>query len=677
MPLFCFAASNKNAATKPTFITADFVEYNASEDFIYAKGNIKVTIDDYVLNATSLLYDIENDLLWAAGEVKIKDNKNKIMLGRTVFLKDKLKGGVIADFALRFSDNSLLASRLANRISSNQASLYKATFTPCQVSCSSKPIWQISGKHTYLDLDNQKIIYKNLFFEIYGVPILFTPYFSHPTPKAKAQSGILIPNIKKNQLGVPIYYRAKPNLDFTLTPRIDAKYTLLELEARHKINNGSFIATGSYGKVPYKAKKIMSSYFSSQGEFYGNHSKFGFNLNRTSDKAFLKNYQDIHHSYLTSILYFNKIKNCNYWLIEGLNFQGLRTQDSSATDPLVFPKIRTKNIIFLNDQEQTYLTLENNILTYTEQHGGKLTRTATELALTNNMQTTTGHWFSFIARDRGDLYFINNSPEDSSHNNRVISRNIPELSLNWRYPLANQITPNTIMSIEPIMSATIGQKFKQKYNRLGHIDTPKYEITEINLLNSNHYNGIDYHEFGNRLNYGINSTMYSSNYRFNLLLGQSIYKDNINIKESGENVGKVSINFADQFELAYRFRKDKQLRPIKDEISSNIQLYKLYLDINLISLNKLSHYYILAEKQHSFKDKISQVSYNINYQLTSAWLIGNEALIDCSSKKVRMLYRNIKLTYLKDCVSITVKFYDDYTQDEGRGIKKSHSKSFE
>ena len=47
--------------------------------------------------------------------------------------------------------------------------------------------------------------------------------------------------------------------------------------------------------------------------------------------------------------------------------------------------------------------------------------------------------------------------------------------------------------------------------------------------------------------------------------------------------------------------------------------------------------------------------------------------LDLANKKSRILYRNVKVTYAVDCVSITGKIAHDYMGDSSRGIKKIRS----
>ena len=672
---------------KPTFVKADFIEYNGEEDFIYAKGNIQITLDNYILKADSLLYDLEKDLLWAEGDVRIKDEKDRIIFGQTIFFKDKLKSCVISDFIMKFSDNNLLASKLAERLNAEQITLYNSKFTPCSILCNSRPIWQISSYKTEIDFNKERMIYKNLFFELYGVPIFYAPYFSHPTPSAKAKSGILVPSIKKNYLFIPFYIRAKPNMDLTLSPRIFTKYRLVELEARHKINKGDYNIHGSGGRVPYRIKdksgkvikdtNIGSYHIFAIGNFYQDDYKYGFNLKRTSDKAYLKNYHNLHDSYLNSKIYLHNVQYGDYLSVEALHFQGLKTNDSDRLDPLILPHIRTKNIFGLNEDDSTFLIIQNDLLSYKEREGTKIDRGSIQLSVTNNSITPSGHLLNISAYNSADIYLVNkvsnNNISKICKKSNILLRDIPEIQTTWRYPLVQHIKSSSSIIIEPIITTIVGKKFKPSYNKFSYIDSNQYELSEDNLFSSNKYSGVDYHEFGNRLSYGINSGLLSNDNYFSLFLGQSLHKyNNTMLTNNAENVGKASLSFSSELEVFYRYRKNKHFSPIRDELGTNFQNDRIQLTAAFIKLENLKKYHSNVNIIVS-KNTAKQIYYDVDYQLTPNWLIGNDMRIDLSTKKTQILNKSIKVTYLKDCVRIVGKLSSDYTFDDTRGIRKSSS----
>lgn len=673
-PCLCIGALVTERGSEKVFLAADLIEYNSNENYIYGTGNIKIQFNEYILTSNNLIYDIEKDQLWAQGSVRVQDQKSTVALGESAIFKDKLKSGIIKNFILKFNDNTIVASKLAKRIDKNHTALYLSTFTPCQIPCSGNPIWQISSKETLIDYEKEKMIYKNIFFEVYGIPIFFTPYFSHPLPSAQAKSGILIPKIEKGSFSLPLYLRIKPNMDLTLTPRVTQTYFLNEVEFRHKISAGYYQIVASHGYVPYKNAKVNSGFISSYGDFSTNNYQYGFNLSQAFDKAYLKNYYEIYNSFLNSRLYFTNIYGLNYLNIEGLHFQGLRIENSSRTDPWIFPKIRIKNVFNLNDSGNIYFTIKDDSLVYVEPQQRVIFKNSLDLSLTNNLTLSSGQLLTLIVRTIEDLYTYKNIPEHMSKKQISYFRTIPEIQAILRHPFTKTISYNKNAIVEPIVSLTFGRKQESTDKMFKLIDSSKSEITENNFFTSNHYSGTDYHEFGHRLNYGINMAFLSSENYYTLFIGQYLHTNNINSQDRKGNVGKLAANLVGNIELFYRYRKNESFKSIRDEIGSNIWYKKLQLSFNFIKLSNIKKYF--SDENFSLTaNKAIQAQYAIEYSLNTNWTFSHKMHLDISKKRINPLNKTIRVTYFKDCVKISLKLYDNYTSDPNRGIKQVHSKT--
>ncbi|MFK8040425.1 MAG: LPS-assembly protein LptD [Rickettsiaceae bacterium] len=662
------------------FISADITKYDENKNFIYLQGNVQIITDTYYVIANSLLYDIKNDSLFAQGNVRISDNQNNIVYGNLVFFQDQLKKGIIDDLTLKLKNNSVLIASLAHKIDEDNIELIDASFTPCIIHSNCSPIWQISANNAYVKKDD--IVYKHVFFLVYGVPIMYLPYLSHPKPGSEGRSGILIPNMKYNTLAIPIYYRPKPNFEVLFTPRIGSDYRIFELEANHLLPYGKYGMQTSYSKVQdivTKQKTIDTKsnryYLFFNGNFNINNYHYDFSIKRVSDKAYLKNYYHKSYPYLLSEISLNHIEDFNYFSITGLSFQGLRANNSKKTDPFVFPRIRTKNIFFLNDDENIYFTLKNNFIGYHQDVGNQLSRYSLFTSISDKIITDNGHIVNATLQNRKDVYFIRQSSlyNDNFYHHKTLSRDIPEIHINWKYPIIYQLGYKTSI-LEPIVSFTNGLNCKADKNKY-FIDPDKYELTPSNLFLSNHYSGIDYHEFGKRLSYGFNNTIaFNKNY-LNVFIGQFLSdKNSITPNANKQIVGSSSIDVSN-INLHYKFRKDKKWRAIIDEIGGNVNAYPLYLGCDIIKISDVQKYYTVDKIDLKLPNKISQFRYYFKYNVTDSFVIEHDAAMDLLHKKMRFFYKGIKLTYVKDCVSTSLKFYDDYTFDPSRGIKKVNSKS--
>lgn len=672
-------------------LKAKEVYYESKSDVVIARGNVFVQIDKYTLTSDKLYYDLKEDVIAAEGNVRVDDGKQAIQGERVVF-KDKLKHGVIKEFIVKLSNNSIVAARLANRLSDRHFTLEKAVFTPCTMSCGKKPIWQLNAGKTDIDYDKQKITYRNVFFEVYGVPIVYLPYFAHATPNAQAKSGFLNPRIKRGALSVPIYFRAKSNLDFTISPRMTDKYTILEGEARHKLELGQYKIHGSYGNPAFqktengkeKISKPGRYHIFADGSFRKDRVKYGFNINRASDKAYLTNYYGIYDLYLTSKFYVNTIDKRDYFFIEGLVFQDLRSSEDRVDlnnrilkTPLVLPAVRTQNVIALNDTESLLLNVRNNTIAYKEENL-QLARTSLDLELMNNTISSGGHMLTLTAANRGDLYWtdiISSSTIDTSQS-QTLYRNIPELGARWRYPLVKNLNSKSNIVIEPTAMAVVGKKYESKFRKFELVDAPKNELSENNIFKSNSFSGVDMHDYGSRFKYGMNAFLRSTHFYVNTFLGQVLQKNNISNKSNSNYVGSINMNIGSSFELFYRFRRDKSFESIRDEIGMNTASEKFVASAVFTELNKISRYFTTTGFKAN-EDKAAQLSYDLNYRLMPHLWVGTSSRLEFVGSKTNLLTRSIKMTYLFDCVSISGAITDDFLQDKERGIKKSRTNTFE
>ena len=671
---------------------ADEVHYDANSDSVNATGGILIKMNEYTINADKIYYKLKKDILFIEGNIRITDQTGKIIYGERAVFKDKLKCGVLQEFIIKLDKNVILASRLAKRLNKNRILLENSIFTPCTMDCGNKPIWQLRSEVTDIDQEKQKITYKNVFFEIYGVPVMYLPYFFHPIPSAPAQSGLLVPMMKHNDFVVPLYFRVKPNLDFTISPRLSKNHTILEGEFRHKIHSGDYQIHGSYGNPKFEktdANNVTKNvrprryHIFADGNFVKNHINYGFDINTASDKAYLTNYQGVYDSYLTSRIYANMIDRRNYFALEGLYFQDLRTKNNKPDiklqndfdTPFILPNIKTQHVFGLNKDDSILLNVRNNTMVYKEPYR-TLARTSLDFELMLNSISNQGHMISTTLANRTDLYWLNSLDKAKDRKyEQTLHRHIPEFRTHWRYPLIKTIGSKTNISIEPNAMVVLGKKYKSEFNKFVLVDPHRNELAESNIFNANSFSGIDFHDYGNRLSYGVNANLLSDDLYIVGFLGQRIHKNNTTTTDNYNYIGKFSVTWANDFEIFYRFRKNQQLKPIRDEVGINFVYDRIKASSLLTNLHQVSRYFAKTGFEPE-EDKASQLSFDVDYRVTNSLWISGASKIDFIGKSTRLLMRTIRVTYLFDCVSMNASVTDHFLHDSMRGVKRNRSKSF-
>jgi LPS-assembly protein len=414
-----FAA--RNLEQEKAFIKAKEVKYNAQEKIIEAKGDVIVNWYEYNLSADKIIYQVKEDLLIAGGNVRVQDKSGRVIYGERALIQTELKRAILENFSARFERDSIFAARSAFAKDESYVTMDNAVFTPCTIYCRKNPIWQVKAQHIDIDNKKQMVIYKNLFFEIYGNPIMFLPYFHHPTPKADAKSGLLVPRMKTSGVAVPFYVRVKPNVDFTISPRIGKHYMITEGQWRHKLLYGDYVLHGSIGNSG-KAKAFSNSeslsqkqrfYIDTKGDFVTDKFLYGFHVKRTSDKAYILNYHNLLDSYLVSNLYLNNFDKYYFASFNAFHFQDLYTSANKANEPLILPQSNISYLVPLNDQESTFFSVNNDFM-FLDNDGSDLEmlRNALEVNVTNSYVNNLGQIIQSGVHNRGDYYFWRSLQED-------------------------------------------------------------------------------------------------------------------------------------------------------------------------------------------------------------------------------------------------------------------------
>jgi LPS-assembly protein len=425
------------ASTKdPVLLTAKHVDYDKDNSLVTATGDVEIVQGETILLADKVTYNQEKNIVTASGNVSILESSGNVLFADSLELQDNMKSGAIKQFKARLSDNSLFVANKAKKHDENITELHQAIYSPCKV-CASKsggetPLWQLEADHVVIDTKKQEVTYNDALMEFYGVPVFYTPYFSHPTPGADNKSGLLEPTFKQStNLGTvykqPIYYSIAKNKDVTFTPIYTTlEGPVLEGEYRQLFNKGSLNLTGSItkpqtrdaGGVTAKGQN-WRGHFDGMGNFsIDDNADWGFNIRRTSDDTYLRRYDFSEDSLLTSKIYAEKrdfmsdisgTKSRSYASAQALKFDGLTAADNSRTAPLILPIVDFNwesapglyNSRFFND---------SNLMSLTRQEGAQSRRISNTAGWKIPYISDDGQVIEFTTSVRTDIYWVGNQP---------------------------------------------------------------------------------------------------------------------------------------------------------------------------------------------------------------------------------------------------------------------------
>src|SRR6185437_4721454 len=209
------------------------------------------------------------------------------------------------------TDKTRLSSPRIERSNDTVTVLHNGVYTacePCKAHPESPPLWQIRAKEITEDQDTHTIYFRDAYFEAFGFPVAYIPYFSAADPTVTRKSGFLAPSFESTSslgLGVttPYFLALAPNYDLTLSPSF---YTLqgpfLDAEWRQRTENGAYdvrlsgidqLQPGKFLPGPYGAgSRDFRGSAETKGKFYLNPNwTVGWNLTALSDRFYLTDYR--------------------------------------------------------------------------------------------------------------------------------------------------------------------------------------------------------------------------------------------------------------------------------------------------------------------------------------------------------------------------------------------------
>ena len=188
--LVCFMAAavashaqEISGGSEPVVLEADELTHDLDRGIVVATGNVEIAQGGRVILADTVTYNEQTDTVTATGNVVMLEPGGEVIFADYAEVTENMKYGVIRNIRILLTDTSRIAANGAIRSGGNRTEMRKAVFSPCPV-CKDHPdeapLWQIKAIRVVHDQQRQEIQYSDAFFELFGVPIAYTPYFSHP-----------------------------------------------------------------------------------------------------------------------------------------------------------------------------------------------------------------------------------------------------------------------------------------------------------------------------------------------------------------------------------------------------------------------------------------------------------------------------------------------------------------
>lgn len=666
----------------PFVFKADNLAIDQESGLVIATGSVEIVQDDRILRADRLIYDRNANTVTADGNVVLMVTDKETVFADRAQLTGDLGDGVIEGMRLRLSDNSRIAAAGGRRSGNFRTEMRKVVYSPCKL-CKKDPtrapIWQIKAIKVVHDEVSKEIEYSDAWLEFYGIPVLYTPYLSHPDPSVKRRTGFLTPSYGSDSvLGVvvrtPFYINIAPNIDVTLTPIITTNEGgVFAAEYRHLFSHARLQTKGSITQGT-EENDIRGHFFLDGGVDLSEIWRAKLQVAVTTDDTYLRRYSFDSRDTLVNHGQVEGFWERSYMAFNGYAFQGLRAEDDQDRIPFVAPLF---DFNYVSDPGilGSVWKFDSNLMVLTRTEGTDTRRASVRGGWETPYISPLGDVYRFYASAAADGYWVveqQDSSEPDGEFTGLTGRLFPYAGVDWRFPFVRQGEESS-QTIEP-MAGVIFAPNTGSQKRIPNEDSLDLELDDTNVFEANRYNGIDRVEGGNRVYYGLRAAHYGEGAtRMSLFLGQSYrFRDDPSIpKDTGiENnlsdvVGRAELVPFDWFSVLYRFRLDRDFGVRRHEVESKLGTKRFNINTE----------YVFIERPESLPefDSREEITVSALARLTEQWSVAGGFRRDLSRDGGQLLEK-AQITYKDDCLTFSVEFVRKFFSD--RDLEPSDSVFF-
>jgi LPS-assembly protein len=406
----------------------------------------------------------------------------------------------------------------------------KALFTPCKI-CeedpTKPPTWRIRAKKITHKRDQATLTYNSAFFDFFGVPVLWVPWFQSADPTVKRKSGFLMPTYShSNELGstveVPYYFALSDHYDFTFAPMYTEKAgVLLQGNWRHQLASGAYninlAGVWDEGTADAPVDGDFRGSIKTAGRFaLDPYYSFGWDITAVTDDTFRRFY-NLDSRIKTddvSQIYFEGLHDRNYISTRFYSTQSLLFTDEPFSDATVYPIIDYDYIV-KNPIIGGELSFNSNVMAFTNKDNVDSDRLIVEGNWRRQMIDGIGEVFTPFGQLRGDIYNVSgvngagvNGSEDlvtKQPDNGFVARGDAIAGMEYRYPFIAATGPVTHI-FEPIGQIIARNSSVGDQQDIPNEDALSLVFDDTLLFDIDKFSGYDRIETGTRANVGFRYT---------------------------------------------------------------------------------------------------------------------------------------------------------------------------
>lgn len=676
-------------------LEADQLTYDPETGEIRAIGNVLLVRAGYSLKAGEVYYSETTGEARAVGAVELTTPSGDRIIAPQINLENELKDALVDNIRLIMADGAQAVAASGERIEdTGRTTLRRASYSPCKVctdGSGKQPLWQLKAVRVVHDKGKRRLYYKDAFLEILGVPVFWTPFFSHPDPTVDRASGLLPLDIQTSRnlgfvAGIPYYHVFNDSIDATFTPVYTSREGfVLKAQYRQHLGFGQFELDGSITRADRRdfnnaliGGKETRGHISAAGEFrHSPNWRSRVNINYASDDTYLGRYEISNTDTLVSEYLLEGFYGASYVSTRALAFQGLRLEDIAGKTAFALPLIDAEFVPKFKPFGGT-VSLRGNALALHRTDGLDTRR----LSLIANWQrrwiTPKGFVLDVDALVRSDVYNLDapDQPDDLAFAGSFGGtsgsewRNLARLTGTLSWPLVNYSGDGT-HTLEPIAEISVSPR-RGTPDSIVNEDSRAFELSDANLFSADRTTGFDLWEEGSRATFGMRWRYEGGDISTDVLIGQSwrisgqdiVLADGIGLEgEFSDIVGRVAINYDGWVDLEHRFRlDDKSLAVRRNDVDVTFGDDSKSLRVGYTRLNRNLSFINREDREEIRVSGFYRV--DTNWKLTGTWtrrLTGAQSatLVEDAGA----VQYSVGIEYENECIELGLRLRETFTRD--------------
>ncbi|WP_366654375.1 LPS assembly protein LptD [Fodinicurvata sp. EGI_FJ10296] len=677
----------EEAPEEPLLLEADDLTVDETLELVILTGSVRLAREGRIVLADRVTYNSRTEVVTATGNVVIIEESGDTYFADYAELEDGLAEGFIDRVGGLLIDDSRVAARRGIRRADGSVTMEDGIYSPC-LPCAQNPdrplIWQLRASEVEHDAESMDIIFRNVFFDVFGIPILYTPYFSTPDPRVRSRTGWLTPSFgSTSTLGQFIDLRyfvdIAPEQDATLRARpTGERGVLLSGEYRRRFESGriEIDASANQSEVLEGGDEEFRGHVFAQGRYdIDENWRISGELNRTTDDTYLEDFDISDLDVLESNIQAEGFHGLNYHTAEVLSFQDLR--GNVEDEPIILPWMRSSIVSeparyfggqLFADSELLYLRRPGEGRRSPLEGIGTF-RASTDIGWRRTIYTPIGvvadvelaNQASFWATQ--DLLDDNGQVAGETSDDTQAFLTVPRLHASARYPFVRHGETFTQV-VEPIVAATIAPSFTSSdFEDIPRNDSAAPELDEISIFRPNRFAGIDRYDGGSRLTVGGRYSIDDGSGRSaSILLAQSFRAEASDLFDpatgladaTSDIVGRVDASAGRWLDLNYRFRLDDETFEAKrHELTATSRLGPLGL------MGRYTYLSDVAERQRE------ELLLSGSAPLYGGWSTRGLYRIDLEADAVTTWQAGLR--YTCECIVLDIA-YQEQPQRDNRSI---------